>query len=209
VEQLLGVLPLIERLALVESLVALKPDERPRRDLRERLRQLGLADARRPLDQHRTTHPRGQEHDGGHTATRDVPGVPEPLLNLLDGLEHEGCLASLSFGHWRRHFAASGPPERTCTMPHARRDSLPPTAARADAARSRPVGGVPLGTRPLRRGPGAGRLGGARQLRARRPDRADRAGPRRWAHGAHARAKADPGLLAPAAVRAAAPTARR
>src|SRR5262252_1002449 len=31
VEQLLGVFPLVERLALVESLVALKPDERPRR----------------------------------------------------------------------------------------------------------------------------------------------------------------------------------
>src|SRR5262249_60081914 len=49
VEQLLGVLPLVERLAFVESLVSLKADERTRRDLRERLRQLGLSDARRPV----------------------------------------------------------------------------------------------------------------------------------------------------------------
>src|SRR5437667_3442168 len=92
VEELLGVLPLVERLALVESLVALQTNERSRGDVRERLGELGLADAGRPLDEHGPTHPRGQEHDGGHTAARDVPGVPEPLLDLLDGLEHDGSL---------------------------------------------------------------------------------------------------------------------
>ena len=92
VQELLGVLPLVECLALVESLVALQPDERPAGDLGQRLGQLRLADAGRPLDEHRTAHARGQEDDRGHATARDVARVPEPLLDLLDGLEHDGSL---------------------------------------------------------------------------------------------------------------------
>jgi len=88
VEELLGVLPLVEGLALVQALVALEPDQRAARDVGQRLGQLRLADARRALDEHRPAHARRQVHDRGHPAARDVPRVPEPLLDLLDGLEH-------------------------------------------------------------------------------------------------------------------------
>src|SRR5205807_707401 len=41
IEELFGVLPLVERLALVEPLVALETNEPAARDLRQRLRELG------------------------------------------------------------------------------------------------------------------------------------------------------------------------
>src|SRR2546426_3688019 len=44
--------------SLVEPLVALKTNEPAARDLRQRLGELGLADARRPLDEHGTPQDR-------------------------------------------------------------------------------------------------------------------------------------------------------
>ena len=52
-EQLLLVVPLVERPRLVETLVALQPDQVGARRARHRLGQLGLADPGRPLDQQR------------------------------------------------------------------------------------------------------------------------------------------------------------
>src|SRR5207247_516753 len=92
IEELFGVLPLVERLALVEPLVALETNEPAARDLRQRLRELGLADARRPLDEHGTPHARGQVDDGGDPAARDIARIPETLLDVLHGLEHAGSL---------------------------------------------------------------------------------------------------------------------
>ena len=59
-------------------------------DVGQRLGQLGLADARRAFDEHRPSHARGQEHDGRDAAVGDVARVPEPLLDVLHGLEHAG-----------------------------------------------------------------------------------------------------------------------
>ncbi len=53
VEQLLGVFPLIERLGLVQPFVALQADHLQPTPRRDRLRQLGLADARWSFDQDR------------------------------------------------------------------------------------------------------------------------------------------------------------
>ena len=94
VEELLGVLPLVQRLALVEPLVALQADEPPARDLGERLGQLGLAHARRALDEHRPAHALGEEHHGGDAAIGDVAGVLEVLLDVLRRLEHVGSCKS-------------------------------------------------------------------------------------------------------------------
>src|SRR6202795_1575272 len=80
VEKLLGVLPLVERLALVEPFVALKPNQRPPGDLGQRLRQLGLADTGRPFDENGPSHAGGQVHDGGDAPPRDVARTAEPLL---------------------------------------------------------------------------------------------------------------------------------
>ncbi len=97
VEELLGVLPLIQRLALVQSLVALEPDEPSGRDLGQGLGQLGLAHARRAFDENRPPHPLGQEDDGGDSPVGDVTGVLEVLLDILHGLEHVGsCMSELA-----------------------------------------------------------------------------------------------------------------
>ncbi len=56
--------------------------------LGQRLGQLGLAHAGGALDEDRAVHPRGQVDDGGDAPARDVPGGAEPLLDLLDRLEH-------------------------------------------------------------------------------------------------------------------------
>ena len=52
-QQLLAVVPLVQRLGLVEALVALEPDQAALGGAAERLGQLGLAHAGRALDEHR------------------------------------------------------------------------------------------------------------------------------------------------------------
>src|SRR5207247_4022454 len=86
------------------------PDERARPQFRQPLPQARPPHTGRPLDEHRTAHACGQEHDGGHAAARDVARVPEPLLDLLDGLEHGGSLTRVNFSHCSRQFGDFGPP---------------------------------------------------------------------------------------------------
>jgi hypothetical protein len=88
VEELLGVLPLVEGLALVEPLVALETDEPPVRDLGERLGQLRLPDARGPFDEHRPAHLRREVYHGGDSPVCDVAGILEALLDVLHRSEH-------------------------------------------------------------------------------------------------------------------------
>src|SRR5207247_9046073 len=108
IEELFGVLPLVERLARVEPLVALETNEPAARDLRQRLRELGLADARRPLDEHGTPHARRQVDDGGDPAARDIARIPETLLDVLHGLEHAGSLLRDEFGFIVADFRPAG-----------------------------------------------------------------------------------------------------
>jgi hypothetical protein len=56
-EQLLAVVPLVQRLGLVEALVALQADQLAPCRPRERLRQLGLPNPRRALYQHGLSQP--------------------------------------------------------------------------------------------------------------------------------------------------------
>ena len=62
-QQLLAVVPLVQRLGLVEALVALQAHERAAQVAGERLGQLGLADAGRALDEHRLAEPGGEVGD--------------------------------------------------------------------------------------------------------------------------------------------------
>ena len=71
-QQLLLVVPLVQRLGLVEALVALQPDQPRAGDLGHGLGQLGLAHAGRPLDQHRLLQPVGQVHDPGDARVGEV-----------------------------------------------------------------------------------------------------------------------------------------
>src|SRR5207237_5114410 len=85
------------RLALVQPLVALEPDEAPGRDLGQGLGQLGLAYPRRAFDEHGAPHSLGQEDDGGNPSVGDVAGVLEVLLDILNGLEPGGsCMSELA-----------------------------------------------------------------------------------------------------------------
>ena len=109
VEELLGVLPLVQRLALVEPFVALQANQPPVGDLGQRLGQLGLADARRAFDEHRPSHALRQEHHGADAAVGDVAGVLEVLLDVLRRLEHLGsCLSELARSV--AHLRAAGTP---------------------------------------------------------------------------------------------------
>src|SRR5438552_3371148 len=84
VEKLLRVFPFVERLALVEPLVALQADERARGDLGQRFRQLGLADSGGTLDQDRAAHARREVHHRRDATRGDVLGVTQTVLDLLD-----------------------------------------------------------------------------------------------------------------------------
>ncbi len=86
-EQLLLVVPLVERLALVEPLVALQPDEPGAGELGDRLRELRLASARRPLDQHRLLQAVCEVHDSGDAVVGQVVHVTKALTDLGHGIE--------------------------------------------------------------------------------------------------------------------------
>ena len=71
-QQLLLVVPLVERLALVETLVALQADQPGAGQLGDRLGELGLAGAGRALDEHRLAEPIGEEGDAGDAIVGEV-----------------------------------------------------------------------------------------------------------------------------------------
>ncbi len=76
-QQLLAVVPLVQRLRLVEPLVALQPDQLARGRARERLGELRLADSRGALDEDRLAEPRGEKGDQRRRLVRQVPGAGE------------------------------------------------------------------------------------------------------------------------------------
>ena len=88
VQELLRVVPLVERGGGVEPLVALEPDQVSLEHRRQHLGDLGLADAGVPLDQERLAQ-RGRKVDrGGHRAIGDVALALHRLLDPLDFLAH-------------------------------------------------------------------------------------------------------------------------
>ena len=77
-QELLLVVPLVQRLGLVEPLVALQADEAGAQDLGHRLGQLGLAGAGRALDQDRLAEAVGEEHDARDRIVGEVVDVLQP-----------------------------------------------------------------------------------------------------------------------------------
>ena len=97
-QQLLLVVPLVQRLGLVETLVALQADQAGPGELGDRLGQLGLAGPCRPLDQHRLAQPLGQVDDAGDALVRQVGHPAQPLSDLAGGLESgRGDVAHVGF----------------------------------------------------------------------------------------------------------------
>src|SRR4051794_30675837 len=84
-QQLLAVVPLVERLGLVEALVALQAHQRAVEVAGQRLGELGLADARGALDEHRLAETDGEVgHERGRLAGQ-VAHRAEPGGDVLDG----------------------------------------------------------------------------------------------------------------------------
>ena len=86
-QQLLLVVPLVERLGLVEALVALQADEAGAGHLGDGLGELGLAGAGRALDEDRLAQPVGEEHDAGDALVGEVVDLLQSVADLLDALE--------------------------------------------------------------------------------------------------------------------------
>jgi hypothetical protein len=80
VQQLLAVLPFVQRLGLVETFVTLQADQRQIEHFGGRLRQLGLAHAGRPLDQHRLAQVIREINGGRDLFRADVTMRFEVLL---------------------------------------------------------------------------------------------------------------------------------
>jgi hypothetical protein len=80
------VVPLVQSLVGVDALVALQPDELAPEHGRERLGDLGLADADLALDQNRTPQRQRDEQRGGQSAVSQVATVAQNLGQLTDGL---------------------------------------------------------------------------------------------------------------------------
>ncbi len=102
-QQLLLVVPLVERTALVEALVALEADQAGAGHLGDRLRELRLARAGRTLDEDRLAQPVGEERDAGDAVVGQVVDALEALADLLHALEtvHDLCC------HGRRRYNPS------------------------------------------------------------------------------------------------------
>jgi hypothetical protein len=85
-QQLLAVVPLVQRLGLVEALVALEPDQLAFSCTRESLCQLCLADARRSLDQNRLAQLAGEERDERCRLVREVADFAQSLACRIDAV---------------------------------------------------------------------------------------------------------------------------
>src|SRR3954469_7246429 len=87
-QQLLAVVPLVERLGLVEPLVALQAHEAAIQVLGQRARELRLADAGRPLDEDGLAELGGQERDERSRLAGQVADGAQAVGDLADG---PGC----------------------------------------------------------------------------------------------------------------------
>ena len=98
VEQLLAVVPVVQRLGLVLTLVALQAHQAPAGGQRERLGQLGLADPGRALQEQRLVEPGQQEHARREPLVGKVAVLGEPTDDLVNvgelgvGQGHARCL---------------------------------------------------------------------------------------------------------------------
>jgi hypothetical protein len=84
VEELAGVVPLVDGLGGVDPLVALEPEQLAPRPAGQDLGHLGLADAGLALEQQGSAQPQGQEDGGGEALVRQVLVAGEGLADLFD-----------------------------------------------------------------------------------------------------------------------------
>ena len=85
VEHLAGVVPVVEGVGDVDALVALEADQARVQHVGQRLRALGLADARLTLEQHRLAQGQRDAHHRGEPAVGQVGALAQSLGYLVDG----------------------------------------------------------------------------------------------------------------------------
>ena len=83
-QDLLGVVPLVERAGLVDALVALQADQSGSGGLRDGAGQFGLADSGRAFHQQRLAEPVGEENRGRGGGVGQVAGFGQPPADVVD-----------------------------------------------------------------------------------------------------------------------------
>jgi hypothetical protein len=83
-QDLLGVVPLVERASLVDAFVTLQPNQPGAGGLCDRAGQFGLADARRALDQQRLAKPVGEEDRCGRCGIGQIACLGKPPRDIVD-----------------------------------------------------------------------------------------------------------------------------
>ena len=101
VEELARVVPLVEGLAGVDSLVALEPDELGVEHARQGPRDLGLPHAGLALQQQRPAEREGQEDRDGEAAIGEVRLLREGRLEGVDVLEPHPSILPAGMGRFR------------------------------------------------------------------------------------------------------------
>ncbi len=176
-QQLLLVVPLVQRLGLVEALVALQPDQPGARQFGHRLGQLGLARAGRALDQDRLAQALGQvDHAGdalvGQVADRRSLRGPTAGESKRDGAVSLTDRTSFSGSGARRRQPGSLPgggraaPVRSRAQPNCGLSSTAwghpspevPVLTASASWSTAVVGPLGRSRRPVRLRPGSGRI---------------------------------------------------
>ncbi len=98
-QQLLLVVPLVQRLGLVEALVALESDEPGAGHLGDALGELGLAGSCRALDHDRLVEPVGEVHDAGDAGIGEVVDLGQARADSGDVFEAVGHELFSLFGN--------------------------------------------------------------------------------------------------------------
>ena len=128
-QQLLAVVPLVERLGLVEALVALQAHEAAVEVLGQRLGELGLADARRALDEDRLAEPRGEVADERGRLAGQVALAAQAGGDVVDGGGRD------AHGARKRTGVECSP---GCCCPHSAAPSWPSPTTRTPISASDP-----------------------------------------------------------------------
>ena len=98
-DHLRGVVPLIDRIGDVETLVALQPDQPAAKRCRQHLGDLGLADAGLAFEEDRPAHLQRQKQHGRERAVGEIIGRREELERVVDvvwNIGHEQRLSNVS-----------------------------------------------------------------------------------------------------------------
>jgi hypothetical protein len=86
-QQLLFVVPLVQSLGFIQTLVALETNETRTREFGNALCQLRLAGSRRTLDEHGLTQTLGEVHHSGDAVVGEIVDFLETITHLRNGGE--------------------------------------------------------------------------------------------------------------------------